>query len=262
MARWALVDRFGRELEAGLVADGVSTGLVQRTDAPTTLALAELDPSGAASYRFYTEGTSAPALLPGPHAALPAGTRALHAGTLGFVLEPMATTLEALVAALPADALLMVDPNCRPSIIADADGYRARLRRVLRRADLVKVSTDDLDYLCPGLPVEAAAAWVASLGPAAVLVTDGASPVRVLVAGETRLVEVPWVTVVDSVGAGDTFGGATLAWLVHEGVGRDQLTADAIVRATRFGVRASAVTCERAGADPPTLAELGGWPSG
>ncbi|HEX5828922.1 MAG TPA: PfkB family carbohydrate kinase, partial [Candidatus Limnocylindrales bacterium] len=102
-------DRFGRQLEVGLVEDGVSLALVQRTDAPTTLALAELDAGGAATYRFYTQGTSAPLVLPGPlHRGLPAGTRAVHAGTLGLVLDPMATTLEALVAALPEDVLVLV----------------------------------------------------------------------------------------------------------------------------------------------------------
>ena len=145
-------DRFGRDLEAGLVASGVSLELVQRTERPTTLALAELDPDGAATYRFYTEGTSAPAVQPGPlEAGLPPGTRALHAGSLGFVLEPMATTFEGLVGGLPDDVLLSVDPNCRPSITHDPDAYRTRIARVLARADVVKVSTDDLAFLVPGM---------------------------------------------------------------------------------------------------------------
>ena len=59
-------DRFGRMLEAGLVRDGVSLDLVQRTDLPTTLALAELDEDGVAAYRFYVDGTSAPAVVTGP----------------------------------------------------------------------------------------------------------------------------------------------------------------------------------------------------
>jgi fructokinase len=254
-------DRFGRELEAGLVADGVALDLVQRTTDPTTLALAELDADGAATYRFYTERTSAPAVLPGPFAAgLPAGTRALHAGTLGFVLEPLASTVEALVAALPDDALLMVDPNCRPSITTDPDAYRARIRRVLGRADVVKVSTDDLAFLEPGAEALDAAARIATLGAHAVLVTDGGGPVRVLTAGSVATVDVPAVRIVDTVGAGDTFGGAVLASLVHDGVSRATLESDSLMRAVRFGVRASAITCSRAGANPPTLDEVGGWP--
>lgn len=257
-------DVFGRSLEAGMVEDGVDLSLAQRTELPTTLALAEIGADGAASYRFYVDSTSAPAVLPGPLAGgLPAETRAVHVGTLGFVLEPMASTFEALVAALPADMLLMVDPNCRPSITRDPDAYRARITRILARADIVKVSTDDLAFLVPGAPAAAASAWVAALGPRVVLVTDGAEPVRVLLDGVEHEVAAPPVEVVDTIGAGDTFGGAFLACLTHGGGGRALAAhADAVLRAARFAVRASAIVCERAGANPPTIAELGGWPEG
>ncbi len=255
-------DRFGRELEAGLAGAGVDLTLAQRTDLPTTLALAEIGADGAASYRFYAEGTAAPRVLPGPLAdGLPVGTQAVHAGTLGFVLEPMATTLEATVAALHGDALLMVDPNCRPSITRDPAAFRARMARVLARADVVKVSTDDLAFLVPGESGAAAIAWLRDLGPRAVLVTDGAEPVRVLVGGAEHLVPAPRAEVVDTIGAGDTFGGAFLACLVQGGGGRHAAgDPEAVLRAARFAVGASAVVCQRAGADPPTLAELGGWP--
>ena len=255
-------DRFGRELEAGLTADGVALDLVQRTDLPTTLALAELDASGAATYRFYTEGTSAPALLPGSLADwLPTGTRALHVGTLGFVLEPLATTLTALVAALPDDVLLLVDPNCRPSIVRDPATYRNRMAQALTRADVVKVSVEDLAFLRPQEDQATGVAWLLSLGPKVILVTDGGDAVRVVTAGATTAVDVPPIDVVDTVGAGDTFGGAALACLVHDGVTRATLDAEAATRAARFGARAAAIACTRAGADPPTLAELGGWPA-
>jgi fructokinase len=255
-------DRFGRTLEAGLADAGVSLAMAQRTELPTTLALAEIGADGSASYRFYTDGTSAPALLPGPLAGgVPAGTRAVLTGTLGFVLEPMAATLEAFALGLPDDILLMVDPNCRPSITRDPAAYRARVERVLARADVVKVSTEDLEYLRPGSAYAEAAAWVEAQGPQVVLVTDGSRPVRVRVRGVEIQISAPPVRVVDTVGAGDTFGGALLACLVHGGGGRASAGDEAaVLRAARFAVRASAVVCERAGADPPTLAELGGWP--
>jgi len=253
-------DRFGRQLEALLATDGVSLGLVQRTDAPTTLALAELDGSGNAAYRFYTEGTAAPAVIAPPIGGrLPEGTRALHVGTLGLVLEPMATTLEGIVGGLPDDVLLFVDPNCRPSVIGDAERYRARMARVLRRADVVRASVDDLAFLRPGDDAPTAASWIASVGARVVLVTDGARPVRVWSGGGVRVLAVPGVAVVDTVGAGDSFGGAALAWLVHEAVGRASLDLDTAVRAARFGIRAAGIASGRAGAEPPTLAELGGW---
>ena len=256
-------DRFGQMLQHGLVTDGVSLALAQRTDLPTTLAVAELDEGGSATYRFYVEGTSAPTVAADAvGAGLPTSCRAVHVGTLGLVLEPMATTLEALVAELPDDALLMVDPNCRPSIIRDPDRFRARIGRVLARADVVKVSIEDLAFLAPGRMAEESARRVLALGPRVVLVTDGARPVRVLTDGTVREVKAPAVAVVDTVGAGDTFGGAFLACLLAGGGGRAAVADPAaVLRAVRFAVRASAMVCERAGADPPTLGELGGWPA-
>jgi fructokinase len=256
-------DRFGRQLDAGLAGAGVDLSMAQRTDLPTTLAMAEIGDDGAASYRFYTDSTSAPAVLPGPLAGgLPPDTDAVLTGTLGLVLEPMATTLEGMVAALPGDMLLLVDPNCRPSITTDPAAFRARVGRVLARADIVKVSTEDLEFLLPGEPIPSAIGWVQSLGPRVVLVTDGPAPVRVLIDGAEHLVPAPRVDVVDTIGAGDTFGGAFLACLVHFGGGRHSAgDTDAVLRAARFAVRASALVCERAGANPPTLEELGGWPT-
>lgn len=256
-------DHFGHVLEGGLAADGVSLALADRTDLPTTLAVAELDEGGAATYRFYVDSTSAPAVAAEALAdGLPASTQAVHVGTLGLVLEPMATTLEALVAELPGNVLLMVDPNCRPSIIRDPDGFRARIGRVFARADVVKVSTEDLAFLLPGQMADESARRVAALGPRVVMVTDGARPVRAWIDGAVCEVEAPAVTVVDTVGAGDTFGGAFLACLLAGGGGREAVADPAaVLRAVRFAVRASAMVCERPGADPPTLAQLGGWPA-
>ena len=255
-------DRFGLELLDGLASAGVSLELAQRTSLPTTLAMADIGANGAATYHFYTAQTSAPQVLPGPLAdGLPAGTRALLTGTLGFVLEPIATTLEGLALGLPDGVLLMVDPNARPSIIPDAAAWRARMVRVFARADIVKASAEDLEYLRPGAAIDDTMAWIAGHGPRVVLVTDGADPVRVLVAGEIHPVVAPRVTVADTVGAGDTFGGAFLACYVQQGGSRPELgEAERVLRAARFAVRASAIVCERAGANPPTLAELGGWP--
>ena len=115
-------DRFGTNLERMLAADGVRLDAVVRTDEPTTLALAELDETGSAKYRFYERATSAPGLTPEMAlASLPPAVGILHVGTLGLTLEPTATALEAVVEELGGQALVMVDPNIRPWVIADAD---------------------------------------------------------------------------------------------------------------------------------------------
>lgn len=251
-------DRFGHLLRDRLVADGVRLGMPDLLPLPTTLALAELDEHGAASYQFYVDNTAAPAVTDADaHGAVDASTRVLHVGTLGLLLEPMATSLETLVRDVGDDVLVFVDPNCRPRVVRDRDAYVARLHRVLARADVVKVSGDDLDYLAPGLgPVEAALALL-ELGPRVVLFTDGGRAVHVLTADGSFVVDVPRVDVVDTVGAGDSFGGGFLAAWMSEGLGRQALgDLDALRRATERAVVVAAITCSRAGAEPPHLAEL------
>jgi fructokinase len=120
-------DGFGTRLRRELAEDGVSLDAVISTDAPTTLALVELDDAGVARYRFYVEGTSAVGLtLPEATAALPGHVGALYVGTLGLVLEPMATTLEALVERVGDATLVALDPNCRPGGPRAARRGRAR----------------------------------------------------------------------------------------------------------------------------------------
>jgi fructokinase len=174
----------------------------------------DIDAAGAARYRFYLAGTSSAALeYPLLTAALPDGMTTLHAGTLALVMEPIATSIERLITTgLPAGTLVMIDPNCRPGAIADKLAYQARLSRLLRRADVVKVSVEDLAYLYPGATVRSAAATVLGQGARLVLVTDGPRPARAFLPGQELTVNVPAVPVVDTIGAGDAFGGAFLAW--------------------------------------------------
>ena len=260
-------DRFGDRLQASLGRDGVTLA-VPRTVAPTTLALADVDADGVARYHFYLAGTAACALeYPQLSAALPAGVTALHAGSVALAAEPIATGIERLIASdVPADALVMIDPNCRPEAVTNKEAYLARLSRILRRADVVKVSIEDLAYLAPGVPAHAAAAGLLGQGPALVLITDGPRTAHALMPGQEVSADVPAVQVVDTIGAGDAFGGAFLAWWSANGLtGSDLHRCGQVREALRAAVEVAAVTCTRVGAEPPWLSELTGrpgWESG
>ena len=244
-------DRFGREIASALEGDGVVFDNALVTDRPTSLAVAELDERGAASYRFYFEGTSAERIESDKAlAALPAHVCAVHAGSLGLVLQPLAETVEAVVTKFAGNALVMLDPNIRPSILRDHASYLARLQRVMALSDIVKVSEEDMQFLAPDRPPLDAARALLGLGPRLVLLTLGARGAVALAQFGTCPVAAPAVAVVDTIGAGDIFSGAWLARWFELGQSLDNR--DAVCEATSFACRVAALSCTHKGAVSPT----------
>ena len=253
-------DTFGNQLQGLLAADGADLSLTSFGPEPTTLALADVDRNGHAAYRFVIDGTSAPNLtlemLP---ASLDPAVAALHVGTLGLVLEPIATTIAALVDREHTKRLVMVDPNIRLPIVNGAAGYRARLDRIIAQSAIVKASDADMAWLFPELDRRTAARTVLARGPRLVVVTLGAEGAFAVSANSEVRVPAPEVQVVDTIGAGDAFGAALLAWLHdHARLRRDlNLNRDELRAALTFACLVASITCTRAGADPPRRAELG-----
>jgi fructokinase len=255
-------DPFGKLLSGQLAADGVDLSAISWGDEPTTLAIAPLDSGGAATYSFYVDGTSAPCLtdemVP---AELGAEVAVLHMGTLGLLLEPVARTLESLAERERGRHLLMLDLNIRAVRGTNQDAYRARLLRLISMDALVKASDDDVAWMYPKLTAEAAADRILEAGARAALITLGAKGAL----GATRHCRAqacpPEVDVIDTIGAGDAFGAAVIAWLLEHGsAGAAAIPgSDAELEAVlRFACEVGALTCTRPGADPPWREELTG----
>ncbi|MGW3143318.1 carbohydrate kinase family protein [Streptomyces sp. NPDC001177] len=248
-------DAFGEALLDGLRRAGVDVSGVQRGTEPTTLAVATIDGHGSAAYSFYVEGT-ADRLFTAP-AELPVTARAVSFGTCSLVLEPGASAYERLMRTAAGQGLFTaLDPNIRAGLIPDADAYRARFRSWLPSVALLKVSEEDAQWL-GGTPRE----WLGA-GPAAVVITRGGDGLTVFTRdGAEHSVPGEKVEVVDTIGAGDTVNAALLHGLaVQDALSAEALAglgADGWARLLRFAARAAAVTCSRAGAEPPFAAELG-----
>lgn len=251
-------DRFGHRLLTDLVDTGVHAEHIQPTDRPTTLAVADLDAAGAASYRFYLDGTSTSALVAAP---LPAATRAVAAGGLGLAVEPMATTVERIIVSAPDEVLVLIDVNCRPDAIDDRDHYLSRLARVLARADAVKISDEDLAYIDPTTPRTEVAAGLVADGVRAVLLTSGPEPATVVTVTGTRSISAASGPVVDTIGAGDGFtAGFLTAWMMSGRPVRDLTDLESVSLAVEAAHQVAAAVVARRGADPPHRSELpAGW---
>ncbi|WP_409237570.1 carbohydrate kinase family protein [Streptomyces sp. PA5.6] len=249
-------DVFGEALLDGLRAAGVDVTPVQRGPEPTTLAVASIGADGSAGYSFYVEGTADRLFEAPDHDSLPDGVRAMSFGTCSLVLEPGASAYEELMRRAAASGVFTaLDPNVRAGLIPDADAYRTRFKSWLPSVTLLKLSQEDADWL-GGTPHE----WLAA-GPAAVVVTHGGDGLSLYTRDGTEL-RVPGekVDVVDTIGAGDTVNAA----LLHGLRARDALSDGALAAlgaegwtdVLRFAARAAALTCSRAGAEPPYAAEL------
>ncbi len=245
-------DQFGRAIRAHLNENGVDTSFLLESDAPSTLAFVG-EVEGEAVFDFIANRSADVLYDPQPRQTFPESVKMVQFGSISLLQEPAATTLTDTVAK-HSHATVVFDPNVRPALIPDRDAFEARLRRDwLPISDLVKVSSQDLRWLYPDTPYEEVArAWLQE-GPGAVIITDGgAGGTLHRRASEPLYVPAPRVTVVDTVGAGDTFTGALMVALLEEPKRSDDAWRDALA----FAAAAAAVNCTRAGADPPTRGEL------
>lgn len=252
-------DFFGDLLADTLESSKVSTQYVHRADAPCTVAFVKLV-DGHATYAFYDENTAGRMLSTDALPDLADDVNALFFGGISLVVEPCGATFEALMTREAGSRVTMIDPNIRPGFIKDEAAYRARVDRMMGMADIVKLSDEDLAWLMGGEDIDANAARVLAMGPKLVCITrgkDGASGYTV-----NGRVDVPAnaVTVVDTVGAGDTFNAGVLASLEQAGVlskeGVANLSDEVIANALGLGARSAAITVSRAGANPPWTHEL------
>ncbi|HEX6499197.1 MAG TPA: carbohydrate kinase [Micromonosporaceae bacterium] len=262
-------DLFGELIRAHLSGNGIGLGHLSDGAAATSVAFARVAEDGSARYDFrfgWDLDTSALSLD---------GVACLHVGSLGCAVAPGRSAVLALVErAVDAGIPVSYDPNVRPALVGTRDEAVAWVERFVALADVVKASADDLAWLYPGQDEHTVLRRWLSLGRTRLAVsTRGAAGAVAVHAGGTTSAAAPPVTVVDTVGAGDTFTAALLARLVAEGAlkpgadpgavklgadpGAVKLAADpgaVASRALTDACAAAALVCTVTGADPPTAA--------
>lgn len=226
----------------------------------TSTATAQVNAYGMALYTFDLSWD-----LPATYSGRVTAPAVVHTGSIAATLPPGAQAVLRERQRYQHTSTLTYDPNLRPSIMGAADDVRPAVMRLVSGSDVVKVSDEDLAWLLPGrAPADVAADW-ARLGPSLVVVTRGADGVLAQTAtGRTIEMPAPPVEVVDTVGAGDSFMAALIdgLWRLNL-LGANRRAALEMISATQVQeilircLQVAAVTVTRAGANPPTTAELG-----
>jgi fructokinase len=250
-------DAFGRLFRRHLTSSGVDLTGSTRAAEPSTLAVADIDAKGQASWSFHAEGTADWQWTEGELDAAPLeDTACLHTGSLALVRAPGGPLIEDCLARVRRWATISIDPNVRPGLVPPAV-YRARLSRWCALTDILRLSEDDLAVLRPGVPAaQACDEWHAA-GARLVVITLGGSGALVSLDGRRATVPGVPVTVVDTVAAGDSFTAGLLHHLAVKGLlgGRlDAVTLSDAVEAATYGARVAALTCSVAGPNPPWAA--------
>ncbi|MBT2131531.1 carbohydrate kinase family protein [Aliiroseovarius lamellibrachiae] len=254
-------DMFGHQLMADLRASNVDTRHVIRSGRPSTLAFVKLS-DGHASYSFFDENSAGRMIAPTDLPTTIDGISALYFGGISLACTPGADTYMHFAQAHAPDAVVMVDPNIRPSFITDEPSFRDRINGMLSLADIVKVSDEDLNWIMPDTrALEEKVSQLQALGPSVVILTRGSSGAQAwLPDGHSIFVASQKAVVVDTVGAGDTFNAGVLANLSDAGrlskTAIQEMSESDLVNAITFGARVAAINVGRAGANPPWRDEL------
>lgn len=252
-------DTDGDLVRARLTGDGVRLVEASASAARTSTATARLDATGSATYAFDLVWDLLPVDV--------SSTGHLHTGSIAAALMPGSAAVSvALHGARAQGATTSYDPNLRPAIIGSADAERPAVEALVAGADVVKASEEDVAWLYSAHTVEEVGRLWLELGPALVVVTLGGAGAVAWhrSAPDTPIRVAPQeVEVVDTVGAGDSFMSGLISGLVDSGLlGRGRREAlrasppDDVGAALDRAVTTSAITCSRAGSNPPTRAEL------
>lgn len=244
-------DAFGRMLTATLVNAGIDTrGLVTAEDVFTTLAFVTFDESGDRAFSFSRKpGADTCLKFEEVDLSLIEEAKVFHFGTLSLTDEPARTATRNCVAyAKQLGKLITYDPNLRKPLWKDLEEARKQLIWGLAQADVVKISDEEVEFLF-GLGVREGAQHILdTFGVKLVFVTCGAE--GCFFQNEQARGHVPslsGISVIDTTGAGDIFGGSAVWKLLQTGRKPEELEEAQLQEIVRFACTSAGLSTTRSG---------------
>jgi fructokinase len=254
-------DLFGRIIAGHASASQVDLRYAVRSDHQTTLAFVR-DVGGEPHYAFYDEATASRNWTYRPGSIPFDEIEAIHVGSTTLANEQGAANALAMVKDAAGSVTISFDPNCRPNLVRHKGRYIDQMDAFAAAAGIVRMSDVDFEFLYGGSDYAGKASSLIEAGASLVVVTRGIKGAQAWHrAAGTVEVRAPVVAVADTVGAGDSFQAALLFAL--RSIGRIgpkalmQMNSGELGRALSFASACAAITCGRAGADPPRHSDVG-----
>lgn len=254
-------DHFGNLLKKTLEECNICTqGLLMDKTKNTTLAFVHTTADGDRDFSFYRRGCADTAFL---ETEIPEDlinyTKIFHFGTLSLTDEPSKTaTQKAVGLAKQSGAIISFDPNLRPPLWGDLADAKTQIMWGLSQSDVVKISDNEIEFISSCADYDSAVAEIFEKYPDIKLLclTKGKDGSTAYARNNIRAdASAKSVKPVDTTGAGDTFCGCMLNYILENGL---VLNENQMREMLVFANTAAAIVTTKKGAikSMPTIEEI------
>lgn len=252
-------DELGEQIFQSALAEGIKIPDNYRSSRNTSLALVYKDNSGKPSYRLYRKAVADLDVTPEKLLnALPENLSLFHTGSLALVPDMLDVLIPVVKSLKQQGVKISIDVNVRKGVEENHQQYIAAIWRFVEFADIVKVSDEDLHLKgLYGEPEFHARAMLDRMENGIVVLTLGEGGSQIITnAHQLKQDVIPPSVVGDTVGAGDTYFSALVAFLLKKEALAPNVAPALLAEALRFGAMAASMNVEQVGCHPPTYQQV------
>ena len=255
--RTAFVGKVGNDFHGAMLKNvaeqaGIDLrGLAVDPRIPTTLAFVHTAPDGDRDFSFY-RSPGADCMLTADEVPedLIQDTRIFHFGTLSLTNEPVReATHKAIACAKASGCLISFDPNLRPPLWNDLTEAKAQIEWGLAQCDILKIADNEVEFLTGETDLTKGAQMLRRQFPNIKLFNVTLGPAGSVSYYKDMRVERPSLgsgKVIETTGAGDTYCGCVLAYVLDHGI--ENLSEDQLAEMITFASAAARLVTTRRGA--------------